>query len=119
MRTPGHFLPLTPVAFEILLAVGETESHGYRIMREVQARTAGQMSLHPGSLYRAVARLVEEGLLEELDERPAPDMDDDRRRAYYRLTPLGRRVAAAEAERLESQVAAARTKRILDAARPI
>ena len=106
------FLPLTPVVFEILLALAEGEQHGYAIMLEVERRSGGAVSLHPGSLYRALNRLLESSLIEELDERPDPDHDDERRR-YYRLTPLGADVARAEAARLESQVASARTRRLL------
>ena len=106
------FLPLTPVVFEILLALAEGEQHGYAIMLEVERRSGGTVSLHPGSLYRALNRLLEGGLIEELDERPDPEHDDERRR-YYRLTPLGADVAQAEALRLESQVASARTRRLL------
>ena len=107
-----QFLPLTAVAFEILLALGGDDQHGYSIMQEVQRRSDGRIVLHPGTLYRALARLLNTGLIEELDERPAPDLDDQRRR-YYRLTPLGQRVARAEAERLASQVSAARARRLL------
>src|SRR5918993_3210594 len=106
------FLPLTPVVFEILLALAEGEQHGYAVMLEVERRSGGTVTLHPGSLYRALNRLLETGLIEELDERPDPDHDDERRR-YYRLTPLGADVARAEAARLESQVASARTRRLL------
>ena len=106
-------IPVTPLAFEILLAIGDGEIHGYGIMREVEERTAGSTHLHPGTLYRAIARMVESGLLEELDERPAPDFDDDRRRAYYRLTRFGREAARVEAQRLERLVGAARVKKFL------
>ena len=106
------FLPLTPVVFEILLALAEGEQHGYAIMLEVERRSGGTVTLHPGSLYRALNRLLEGGLIEELDERPDPEHDDERRR-YYRLTALGGEVARAEALRLESQVASARTRRLL------
>ena len=106
------FLPLTPVVFEILLALAEGEQHGYAIMLEVERRSGGSVTLHPGSLYRALNRLLESGLIAELDERPDPDHDDERRR-YYRLTPLGGDVARAEAARLESQVASARSRRLL------
>ena len=115
-KTPSlnaqSFLPLTPVVFEILLALAEGEQHGYAIMLEVERRSSGAVTLHPGSLYRALNRLLESGLIEELDERPDPDHDDERRR-YYRLTALGSDVAHAEALRLESQVASARTRRLL------
>ncbi len=101
-----ELLPLTPVAFEILLSLSGEERHGYAIMRAVEERTGGDTSLHAGTLYRALARLVESGFIEEMEDRPDPDGDE--RRRYYRLTALGRRVAAAEARRLESQVGAAR-----------
>jgi DNA-binding PadR family transcriptional regulator len=113
MAQVKDLLPLTPIAFEILLALGDGEKHGYGIMRDVAARTGGETTLHPGTLYRAVGRLVDAGLLRELEERPAPDFDDGRRRAYYRLTELGTQVAIAEAERLQSQVGAARLKHFL------
>jgi DNA-binding PadR family transcriptional regulator len=102
-----RFLPLTPVVFEIALALAAGERHGYEIMQEVERRTDGQIVLHPGTLYRALSRLLDQGLIEELDERPAGEHDDERRR-YYRLTPLGQAVARAEVERLSSQVTAAR-----------
>ena len=104
---PEQFLPLTPVVFEIALALAAGERHGYEIMQDVERRTDGKISLHPGTLYRALGRLLDQRLIEELDERPAPGEDDERRR-YYRLTPLGQAVARAEVERLASQVSAAR-----------
>lgn len=113
---PEHLLPLTPVAFEILLSLAEGEQHGYRIMQDVGARTGGRVALHAGSLYRALARLLEHALIEESSERPGPEADDGRRR-YYRLTARGLAVAQAEAQRLESQVAAARARRLLGAHR--
>src|SRR6185503_19808190 len=79
------FLPLTAVAFEIMLALADGEQHGYSIMREVSDRSRGAITLHPGTLYRALARLLESGLIEELEQRPDP-ADDDQRRRYYRLT---------------------------------
>jgi DNA-binding PadR family transcriptional regulator len=106
------FLPLTPVAFEILLALADGEQHGYSIMREVERRSAGSVVLHPGTLYRALARLLESGLIEELDQRPNLENDDERRR-YYQLTATGIAVARAEAERLAGQLAAARQRRLL------
>ena len=109
---PDRFLPLTPVAFEILLALADGELHGYSIMREVEQRSSGAVTLHPGTLYRALARLLESGLIEELDERPAP-ADDDERRRYYQLTDLGIAVARAEAERIASQLHAARNRKLL------
>lgn len=105
--TPESFLPLTPNTFEILLTLVEEEAHGYAIMQRVEERTGGRVQLLPGTMYRAFQRLEETGLIEEADERPDPEVDD-RRRRYYRLTDLGRRVAEAEAERLAASVRAAR-----------
>ncbi len=104
------FLPLTPVAFEILLALADGEQHGYRIMQEVNARGSGAVTLHAGTLYRALARLLEQELIEELAERPS---EDDERRRYYRLTERGVLVARAELERLAKQVENARSRRLL------
>src|SRR5438552_2379844 len=90
------FLPLTPVVFEIMLALADGERHGYNILQEVETRSGGGVSLHAGSLYRALARLLEQGLIEELDA-PAREPSDDERRRYYRLTSRGIAVAKAEA----------------------
>ena len=106
------FIPLSPAVFDILLALCDEERHGYGIMQEVERRSGGQTQLRPGTLYRAVARLVDEGLIEESDERPAPDLDDERRR-YYRLTELGRKVVVVEARRLAGLLRAARAKKVL------
>lgn len=108
---PSALLPLTPVAFEILLSLAEEERHGYHIMQAVERRSEGRISLHAGTLYRALARLVDTNLIEELDERPDPSGDE--RRRYYRLTPFGLEVARAEAARLESQVRAARALHLI------
>ncbi|NKB86643.1 MAG: PadR family transcriptional regulator [Acidobacteria bacterium] len=108
-QSAAELLPLTPVAFEILLALAPGERHGYAIMREVEERSEGRITLHPGTLYRALGRLVDEGLIEELAARPSPDRGNERRR-FYGITELGHDVAAAEAERLESQLAAARAR---------
>lgn len=110
VQAPGDveaLLPLTPLAFEILLALGAGERHGYDILRFVDARSGGRVAPHPGTLYRAIARLLSDGLIEERDERPDPELDDARRR-YYGLTRRGLRAAEAEAARLESQLGAAR-----------
>ena len=104
--------PLSAVVFEILLALAGEERHGYDIMREVERRTCGRLNLYPGTLYRAISRLVAEGLIEEVDERPAREYDDERRR-YYRLTRPGRLAAEAEARRLAEQVRVARAKSLL------
>ena len=113
---PESFLPLTPVAFEILLALADTDRHGYSILQEVESRSGGAVSLHAGTLYRALARLLESELIEELDS-PDPEHDDERRR-YYRLTGRGIAVAKAEVGRLEGQLAAARSRRLLKGVRP-
>src|SRR6185295_4274381 len=107
---PDAFLPLTSVVFEILVTLASGDRHGYSILTEVRERTGE--TLRAGSLYRAIGRLLDDGLVEELDERPDPELDDERRR-YYRLTDLGRRVAAREAARLETQVRHARDARLL------
>ncbi len=110
LPTPESFLPLRPHWFHILLCLADGEQHGYGIMQEVLERTGGKVRLWPATLYGALKRLIEADLIEGSDERPAPEMDDSRRR-YYRLTRLGRRVLAAESERLEGLVRAVRSKR--------
>ena len=111
---PEAWLPLTPAMFHILLALADKERHGYEIMREVDERSEGQVRLGPGTLYGSIKRMLSDGLIEEMDERPDPELDDERRR-YYRLTDLGHRVAVAEAERLERLVKNARAKKLLSA----
>lgn len=114
-RDPEELLPLSPAFFHVLLALADAERHGYGIIKEVEARTDGRVRLGPGTLYGSIKRMLEEGLIEESDERPDSALDDERRR-YYRLTGFGRRVASAEAERLEGLVASARDKRLLSRA---
>ena|SRR6266542_5754964 len=104
---PEKLLPLPLATFHILLAVADEDRHGYGIIRDIELRTEGKLRLSPGTLYRSLQRMVEQGLIVETDERPAPEFDDERRR-YYRITPFGRRVARAEAERLASLVDQAR-----------
>ena len=111
-QTPESFLPLKPNWFHVLLSLSGQEQHGYGIMQEVLDRTDGKVRLWPATLYGTIKRLIEEDMIEESDSRPAPDQDDARRR-YYRLTPLGRRVLAAESERLEDLVRVIRAKRRL------
>ncbi|HXQ69875.1 MAG TPA: PadR family transcriptional regulator [Pyrinomonadaceae bacterium] len=113
-RKPEDSLPLTPATFHILLALADRERHGYDIMREVDEQTEGKVRLGPGTLYGSIKRLLSDGLVQELDERPDPELDDERRR-YYRLTDFGFRVAAAEAERLAQLVKAAKSKKLLSA----
>lgn len=115
MTEPGDvhsYLPLTNVVFQIMLALADGQRHGYGVMLEVERRSRGSVQLRPGTLYRAINRMLEAGLLEEAEERPDPDSDDERRR-YYRLTDLGRRVASAEARRLAREVEWAREKHLL------
>jgi DNA-binding PadR family transcriptional regulator len=87
----------------ILLAIGPEERHGYAIMGEVTRLTAGAVHLGPGAIYTTIRRLLDDGLIDETDERPDAELDDQRRR-YYRLTALGRSVAATEVRRLDSIV---------------
>jgi len=114
---PQSLLPLPVSEFQILLALADEERHGYAIKREVADRTGGEVQLGPGTLYGSIKRMVAGGLIEESDERPDPDLDDERRR-YYRITTLGRRVAAAEARRMERLVGIARAKRLLGRPEP-
>ena len=104
---PQTLLPLPVSEFQILLALADEERHGYAIKREVATRTGGDVQLGPGTLYGSIKRMVASGLIEESDERPDPELDDERRR-YYRITPFGRKVAIAEARRLERLLADAR-----------
>jgi DNA-binding PadR family transcriptional regulator len=110
--SPDGLLPLSPLVFDVLLALSDGEQHGYRIMREVAERSGGAATIHAGTLYRTLARLLDLGLLEEVGDRPAADVQDERRR-YYRLTPFGLEVAKAEARRLAGQVESARQRRLL------
>jgi DNA-binding PadR family transcriptional regulator len=109
---PESLLPLSPAAFHILLALIDGEKHGYGIMQETARRSERRVTLGPGTLYRSIRRLLEDGLIEESDERPAPELDDERRH-YYRITPFGLRVAGAEARRLAALVRAAELKHLL------
>jgi DNA-binding PadR family transcriptional regulator len=111
------FLPLTAAVFHILIALADGETHGYAIMQEVARRSGGSVRLGPGTLYGAIGRLLEDGLIEESEERPDPEMDDTRRR-YYRLTHFGSRVLAAETERLAGLVRAARSTKVIRKLKP-
>ncbi len=99
------------MALEILLALADEDRHGYGVMLEVERRTQGAVKLRPGTLYRAIGRLVASGLIEEVSDGGAGHRDP--RRRYYHLTDLGRRVTAAEARRLTNIVEAARAKKLL------
>jgi DNA-binding PadR family transcriptional regulator len=104
---PGALLPLPPATFHILMAVADEDRHGYGIIQDVSSRTNGAVRLSAGTLYRSVQRMLEQGLIIETDERPAPE-DDDERRRYYRITEYGSAVARAEARRLSDLVRLAR-----------
>jgi DNA-binding PadR family transcriptional regulator len=106
------FIPLKTQWFHIMLSLAGGEQHGYGIMHEVLDRTTGKVRLWPATLYGSIKRLIEAELIEESDERPAPEQDDARRR-YYRLTTLGRRVLDAECERLKELVRVIQAKRRL------
>jgi DNA-binding PadR family transcriptional regulator len=112
IQDPETLLPLTPTVFNILLALVDGEKHGYGIMLEVKTNTNGQMRMGPGTLYGSIKRMLKANLIEECDERPDPEMDDQRRR-YYSLTGLGERVLRLEAERMASQLSVAKAKNLL------
>jgi DNA-binding PadR family transcriptional regulator len=96
-------LPLPPATFHILMSLADEDRHGYAIIQDVAARTGGELKLSAGTLYRSIQRMLEQGLLVEIQERPAPELDDERRR-YYRITPFGEATARAEARRLTELV---------------
>ena len=104
---PETLLPLQSATFHILLALADADRHGYAIIQEVASRTSGDVRLSAGTLYRSVQRMLEQGLIEELRVRPAPELDDERRR-YYRITPFGKAVARAETQRLAELLRLAR-----------
>jgi DNA-binding PadR family transcriptional regulator len=104
---PESLLPLPSATFHILMAVSGEDRHGYAIIQDVAASTNGELRLSAGTLYRSIQRMLEQGLLLETKDRPAPEEDDERRR-YYRITPFGRVVAKAEAQRLTQLVRLAR-----------
>lgn len=108
----GGAAPLTPAMFHILLALADGERHGYGIMREVERATDSAFQLGPGTLYRSIKQMLALGLVEESDERPDPELDDERRR-YYHITSAGRRAASVEAQRLARLVSQARARRLL------
>ena len=112
LAEPESFLPLTPAVFHIMLALTDGEQHGYAIMQSVQDATEGRMRMGPGTLYGTIKRMIADGLIEESAERPDPARDDERRR-YYRLSGFGLKVAALEANRLETLVRSARRKNLL------
>lgn len=99
--------PLPTAVFHILVAVADRERHGYAIMQDVAARTGGELKLSPGTLYGCIKRMLEDGLIQEIEGRPDPGHNDERRR-YYRITAHGRKIAIAESARLASLLSQAR-----------
>ena len=108
---PDHFLPLKPLAFQVLLTLADGDCHGYAIAQDISRRTSARVRLRPGNLYRVLQALLDDGLIDERDVR-GTDSGDERRR-YYRITRLGHRVAELEARRLRELVADARAARLL------
>jgi DNA-binding PadR family transcriptional regulator len=106
--------PLKPDLFYILLALEEGERHGYGIIKEVERSTDGQIRLEPSPLYRRLKRLLDDGVVEESEKRPVPELDDERRR-YYRLTACGRRLVTAEARRLVALAGSERVRALASA----
>jgi DNA-binding PadR family transcriptional regulator len=96
--SPQNFLPLTPLSFLVLMVLADRDSHGYGIIKEVERRTDGSTRPGTGTLYTALQRLMDDGLIQEAEQRP--DIGDDSRRRYYSLTLLGRQAAQLEAERM-------------------
>ncbi|GCF09646.1 PadR family transcriptional regulator [Dictyobacter arantiisoli] len=108
-RNPDALLPLTPAVFHILLALADSEQHGYSIMQEIKQQSQGKLRIGPTTLYRSIKHMLADGLITESEERPDPREDDERRR-YYRLTAFGQQVARAEAARLSATLSVVRTK---------
>jgi DNA-binding PadR family transcriptional regulator len=118
-RPPESWTPLTPAVFHILLALADGEAHGYAIMQDALERSGGSVRLGPGTLYGAISRLLDDGLIEEFEKSAAAAEKDDPRRRYYRLTKLGGRVLSAETKRLETLVRAAKSTRAVRKLRPV
>jgi DNA-binding PadR family transcriptional regulator len=104
--------PLTPPVFQVLLSLADGDKHGYAILKDVEEHSGGEVRLNTGTLYAIIKRLLAEGLILEPRNRPRAE-DDDQRRRYYRLTPKGRAVAAAEVERMERLVARAHDRKLV------
>jgi DNA-binding PadR family transcriptional regulator len=112
--SPKSFPPLNPTDYEILFVLYRHEMHGYAVVKSIAERTEGRLQLEPSNLYRRVRRMMRAGLVEESEERPAPELDDERRR-YFALTDLGRAVLAAEAQRMRELVLEAEETHLLAA----
>ena len=102
-------LPLPPATFHILIALVREDRHGYAVIQDIEQRTGGELRLSAGTLYRSIQRMLEQGLIRETRDRPAPELDDERRR-YYRITKFGEDVARGEAQRMASLVRMARAQ---------
>ena len=113
VKDPNTYVPLSPAVFNILLALADGDKHGYGIMLEVEANTGGTVNMGPGTLYGSIKRMLKAGLICESDERPDPELDDQRRR-YYGLSELGRRVLRAESQRLVNQVNVLQRKNVFE-----
>src|SRR5271155_1179669 len=109
MDKPESLLPLPPATFHILIALADEDRHGYAIIQDIAARTNGELKLSAGTLYRSIPRMMDQGLVVETNTRPAPDLDDERRR-YSRTPRLGIAVAGAEARRHAQLVKMARVR---------
>lgn len=116
-QDPNELLPLPPAQLHILLALADGEKHGYAVMSEIEQMTDGEVSMGPGTLYGAIKRMLNAGLIEESDNRPDPELDDERRR-YYRTSGFGARVLTAELSRLDQLIRAAQTKQVAVRLRP-
>jgi DNA-binding PadR family transcriptional regulator len=101
--------PLTPAVFHILLALSTKERHGYGIMKQVRSDSQGRVKMGPGTLYGAIGRMIQAGLISESDRKIDPEMDDERR-IYYKITDMGRKALAAELQRYREIVAVAQEK---------
>ena len=110
---PFDFLPLSHTQFHILLVLTKGKNHGYGIMKEIEAETRGKFKVGPATLYRSIKRMLDANLIEETDEQPNQEINDERRR-YYKLSKLGRRVVAAEAQRLAELVKIARVRKLIE-----
>jgi DNA-binding PadR family transcriptional regulator len=109
---PRNFLPLTPIVFHMLLALSNEDLHGYAIIKEVKSSTDGRVNIQTGTLYQAIKRLLDVGLIQSVESKIDPKLDDERRR-YYSLSDLGMKILSEEASRLEGMVKLARSKNIL------
>lgn len=112
METEKPLIPLTPAVFYILLALASGEKHGYEMMKQVNQDSQGQVKMGTGTLYGSLKRMLADGLIEEAGERPAPELDDERRR-YYRLTDLGRQAFTMELQRYSQVVSLAQRRSLL------